>query len=438
MENHEFENYLALLGRLLRLKRNQKEQIAGELRDHLEMRVSELTESGYDSDEATRMALEEFGDAASLASQFQFISATYQRRWMMRFATLGVAGLFLFTVLVMAMWPDNSRFGAPGQIIANDGSVISLLSDDPKLSDSTRRTVETRAKLSQVIDFNEMETPFLEIMDRLASEYGLNILLDITARDDSLSEDEPITFRVTGVPGGKALRLMLREKNATFVIQEGIVRVISLDVATDPDYFTRRIIDVSGLLDTISELENHRIGKMGPMQGGFGGGGSGLGGGGGGGIFMIQDEGAASLLNSVLSGNGLQVQTGQPAGGGGAVQDLIAGGKQGQGGMGPGGGGVPASSGLGGGGGGFGGGGMGGGGIGFGSPMYGSAEDMLVETIKSNVANDSWNDTNGDGTIEILGGLLIINQVDEVSDSIDEFLQDLRYQFALQQAQQED
>ena len=113
MTNREFENYLTLVSRLLRLKRGQTEQIAGELRDHLELRVAELTESGVDVDEATRMALEEFGDAASLAGQFQFISETYRRRWMMRFATLSVAGLFLTAVLVMAMWPSGTRFGAP-------------------------------------------------------------------------------------------------------------------------------------------------------------------------------------------------------------------------------------------------------------------------------------------------------------------------------------
>ncbi|MEM9268936.1 MAG: permease prefix domain 1-containing protein, partial [Pseudomonadota bacterium] len=185
-------------------KRGQKEQIAGELRDHLEMRVAELEESGYGSDEATRMALEEFGDAASLAGQFQFISDTYQRRWMMRFATLSVAGLFLVAVLVMAMWPNNARFGSPGKIIANDGTIINMMTDEPEMSDSTRRNVATRQVLNKVINFEEQETPFVEIMNRLASEYDLNIILDITARDDSLTPDEPITFRAKNLPGASA------------------------------------------------------------------------------------------------------------------------------------------------------------------------------------------------------------------------------------------
>ena len=73
MSNEEFENYLALVSKLLRLDRRQRDMIGNEMRDHMETRVEEMVESGVDRTEAVRCALEEFGDAAGLANQFQCI-----------------------------------------------------------------------------------------------------------------------------------------------------------------------------------------------------------------------------------------------------------------------------------------------------------------------------------------------------------------------------
>ena len=68
MSNEEFENYLALVSRLLRLNRSQREMIRNEMRDHLETRVEEMVDSGVDRKDAIRSALEEFGDAAGPVS----------------------------------------------------------------------------------------------------------------------------------------------------------------------------------------------------------------------------------------------------------------------------------------------------------------------------------------------------------------------------------
>ena len=111
MTNQEFENYLALVSRMLRLNHGQTEQIGSELRDHLESRVTELIELGVSHREATTQALEEFGDASALARQFQEISQSFRRRWIMRFATFSIAGSFVIAVLIMAMWPSSARFG---------------------------------------------------------------------------------------------------------------------------------------------------------------------------------------------------------------------------------------------------------------------------------------------------------------------------------------
>ncbi len=73
MSNQEFENYVALIGKLLQLTREQREQISGELQDHLQMRVADLMSEGVAKQDAVAKALEEFGDAAVMAKNFQTV-----------------------------------------------------------------------------------------------------------------------------------------------------------------------------------------------------------------------------------------------------------------------------------------------------------------------------------------------------------------------------
>ena len=91
--------------------------------------------------------------------------------------------------------------------------------------------------LNEPFDAEYDETPFYEVMDELQDNYKNNVLLDQSAKDDSLTEDDPITFKVTGIRLKNALRLMLKEKNATFMVRDETLQIISLDVASDPEYF---------------------------------------------------------------------------------------------------------------------------------------------------------------------------------------------------------
>ena len=84
MSPEEFQNYLGLLSRLLRLRAIEREEIAEELRCHLEERLAVLTAQGIEPTRAVSMALAEFGDAAALAAEFTAVSQIYKRRWIMR------------------------------------------------------------------------------------------------------------------------------------------------------------------------------------------------------------------------------------------------------------------------------------------------------------------------------------------------------------------
>jgi hypothetical protein len=47
-----------------------------------------------------------------------------------------------------------------------------------------------------------------------------------------------------------------------------------------------------------------------------------------------------------------------------------------------------------------------------------SAEGMLVSLIKQSVQPDSWEDTNGDASLIIVGGLMVVTQTQQALDDI--------------------
>ena len=107
-------------------------------------------------------------------------------------------------------------------------------------------------KLQEKVDLEIDEMPFGDVIE-LLREKGLNVVLDQSAEDDMLTIDDPVSISVFDVKFRTALKLMLWRSNATYVIRDGMVLVISWDVAYDPEYFARRIYDVRKLLAKIRE-----------------------------------------------------------------------------------------------------------------------------------------------------------------------------------------
>src|SRR3954466_5621508 len=131
MSQQEFDSYLALLCRLLRIAPQQREQVAEEFRTHMEDRLEELLAKGMDREAAVKMALEEFGDAAGLAAQIASISQGRRKRWIMRIGTVSVVGLAAAGLLAVALWPDGARVNAP-QVVAQTDEKPKVPEDGPK------------------------------------------------------------------------------------------------------------------------------------------------------------------------------------------------------------------------------------------------------------------------------------------------------------------
>jgi len=253
MSNEEFENYIALVSRLLQLRGKQREQISVELRDHLQTRAIELESEGHSKQASLRQAIEEFGDAAAMAKNFQTVQDLKRRRWMMRFSTFAIVGVFLAALFTMSMWPSDARFGSPETSIAKtvgDEAPTQVVSPKgkPLISVSAKRDAATEEALESACTIEYDENQFSEVMAELSERFRLNFILHQTAMDDSLTEEELVTIGLRGVSLAKALELLLEPFNATYAIEEGVVIIISRDNVNDPEFLRLKMFDCKKLV----------------------------------------------------------------------------------------------------------------------------------------------------------------------------------------------
>ncbi|MBW3597656.1 MAG: permease prefix domain 1-containing protein [Planctomycetes bacterium] len=229
MSEREFETYLTLLCRLLRLDAAQREAIARELRDHLEERLAELKARGVDREEAVRVALAEFGDAAGLAAEFSWISRNLRRRWLVR-ATLGSMMAAAAAVLAaLAMWPDGRTGPAPATAVAQQPA------NGAAEASAAPETAEAEAPediLSRRLDAEFIETPLADVLAFLADSVGGQVYVSRKQLDDAaISLDAPVTLSLKSVRVDMLLDLLLDQvdEGLAYVVRDGIVIVSTLE-----------------------------------------------------------------------------------------------------------------------------------------------------------------------------------------------------------------
>ena len=225
MSQHEFDQFLSLLNRLLRLSSSEREAISNELRDHLEERLTELLSQGVSRHKAIETALEEFGDAAGLAGEFVQIFRKQRRRWMMRMTLGTAAGLAVLAILTTAFWP-HGRFGTSlDHIVAQDdvASVGQASLRAPTLDTSDRLA---EAELRKRVDIDFIEIPFVEAIDALCSQVGLQFYLkEKHLEDEGISADASVSLSLDQIPVEMALELILEQLELTYIIRDGIILV---------------------------------------------------------------------------------------------------------------------------------------------------------------------------------------------------------------------
>ena len=221
MPEREFELYLSVLSRLLRLNPQQKDAIADELRDHLEERFEELVRSGVPRDDAIRQALDEFGDAAGLAVDFTAVSKKRIRRLIMRSTAAVTALIALIAFFLADLQPQ--QLGAP----ALPGPAVAVAQSDegsesgnpgrgseaiPKEREESDELVEPPLppleRISgppllprQLNEWTQMQfedVPLVEALTFLSDLHDFPIVIDELAfNDNGIDTDLPVSMSIT-------------------------------------------------------------------------------------------------------------------------------------------------------------------------------------------------------------------------------------------------
>jgi hypothetical protein len=234
MSQQEFETYLSVLSRLLRLAPEQREQVAEELRDHLETRLEELTSQGVPHAEAVKMALDEFGDAAGVATSFFSLVREQRRRWVMRATTISLGAAAAVVLFSLAFWPEGQRGPAPRRAAAQSGDAAQpaapgagALAPASRTSPAPRKPTELEEKLAKRLSVEFVETPLRDVLTYLTDTNDVQFYVNAKALEEhGITSDSPITLRLNDVRMDTVLDLMLEQVSnggVAYVERDGVL-----------------------------------------------------------------------------------------------------------------------------------------------------------------------------------------------------------------------
>jgi hypothetical protein len=248
MSDREFDNYLALLSRLLRLGDKQRDAIAGELRAHLEERLDDLVARGVPRDEAVRQALEEFGDAASLAAEFVSLSGNRRKRWIMRLTTVSVAAAVLIAAGIVTFWPGNNAGPGRAQVAAqNPAGPGPATNIEAAPLAAPRRALDD--KLNQPIDSEFVNTPLKDALQFLQDKAGIQFVVKAKKLEEAgVTVDMPVTMSLKNVKLRTLLELILEQLELTYVTKDDLILITTPEEAESPDNMVVRVYDCRELL----------------------------------------------------------------------------------------------------------------------------------------------------------------------------------------------
>jgi hypothetical protein len=243
MSEQEFELYLRLLSRCLGLTGQQREQIADELRDHLEERLEELARAGVPREKAVFQALDDFGDAAVLAAHFTTIARLKRRRFLMRLSLGSVAALAAGLLVAFAFWPDNHAVQGPPALFAQNKTkakaaeppaapVAPQVAAEHPLSSDVGQNPKIEAALESKTDFTIDPQPLKDALDFIAQRYQIPAMFDTkTLEDASVDTSSEVKLPVSGLKLRQMIRLILRQMATPldFEIEDGVMFITTVE-----------------------------------------------------------------------------------------------------------------------------------------------------------------------------------------------------------------
>ncbi len=139
-------------------------------------------------------------------------------------------------------------------------SVSTSIAGDDSESAKQRQALtadDVDRKLEEVVadaGFRFDDELWIDIESELEKTLGISIELSPSVEDD-LAPDDAVSFAIESVSYRVALNRLLATKNAAFVVQQGLLVIISRDDIEDPQYRRTMIIDCRQLLDSIQAAE---------------------------------------------------------------------------------------------------------------------------------------------------------------------------------------
>jgi hypothetical protein len=283
MPEKEFDLYLSLLSRLLRLSPEQKSAIDNELRDHLEARFEELVRRGMPREEAIQWALDEFGDAARLAQEFTKLSRRNVRRWIMR-CTLATAAMGAVVLLVVnAFLPEQRGVPVVQNVVAQEkNSAAAAPAVDAAPADEERDVVWIdpaeflSPPLSQPIHLELKDTPLNEAVKLISQQIDAPIFIDHrNFVDAGLTPDVSVTESSAGEPLFVVLNRMLRsvgDISLGWYWEDEILHITTHEAAQEKlqtvSYNVRDLLEAGCTFDSVTEsLQNYTEGPWQALDG---------------------------------------------------------------------------------------------------------------------------------------------------------------------------
>ncbi len=364
MSEREFENYLILLSRLLRLNPAQRDAVADELQDHLHERLEVLIARGVSRDDAIRIALEEFGDAAGLAGEFSEIVRIRKKRWMMRVTTGTIAATAATILMAMALWPDPEAGPAPMIATAQQSDELEeAAAEEPEESSpgdrgprESKLNAASAEKLAKLGSVEFIKQPLEDAIAQISQVTDVQFYIDRKALEDfGVTRDTPLSIKLEGVPLDMILDLMFRDHLLTYYLRNGVAIITTVDEANLA--IDTRFYDIRDLVKPSSSNEFDDLNAaMGRIQ-------------------EMAERGKKKIKENALA-NGSRELSEIANVAGGAVTETNT--------------------------------------------------DRLIELITSNVNRDSWVSVGGLGTIGHYRGTLIISQTAEIHRKIAKAIKALR------------
>ena len=153
---------------------------------------------------------------------------------------------FLFALTILGTQASIAQVSEERTVVVAPAKVIKRTVLAP--STLTQRTRQVEETFQKKVDFDFDEAAMNRVLQILTAETGVNFQLTQSAQDDLLTDDELITCGLKSITLHTAMRAMLSKYNATYVIQSGIVLIISKEDRESSHFLRTKMFDCRNLI----------------------------------------------------------------------------------------------------------------------------------------------------------------------------------------------